>query len=320
MTTVDELEWFVTLAETEHMTQAAQRLSLAQPTLSRALGRLERRVGAPLFDRVNRRLRLNPYGAIMLEHARRSLAELAAAEERITALRDPGRGTIRIAFLHSIAAGLVPEVLRAYRADAPAVSFELTQAVGHEIVGHVRAGRVDIGLTAPRPDDDGIAWTALHRERLCLAVPPGHRLAGRDRVALAEARDEPFVTLREPIGFRGLTDELCARAGFTPRIAFEGTEIGTLEGFVAAGLGVAIVPEPRPHRAEPGVGHLRLTDDAAHRMIGLAWQRDRPRPPVVARFAEFVVARFGDDARPGPRATLDPVIIRADRPEGPDRT
>ena len=306
VTTVDELEWFGALAETEHMTPAAQRLSLAQPTLSRALGRLERRVGAPLFDRVNRRLRLNPYGEIMLEHARRGLAELAAAEERIAALRDPGRGTVRLAFLHSIAAGLMPEVLRAHRAESSGVTFELTQAVGHEIVEQVRAGRVDLGLTAPRPDDDAIAWTDLHRERLCLAVPAGHRLAGRDRVALGEAGDEPFVTLREPIGFRRLTDELCTRAGFAPRIAFEGTEIGTLEGFVAAGLGVAIVPEPRPHRAEPGVSHLRLTDGAAHRMIGLAWLRDRPRPPVVARFAEFVVARFRDDGPAGPPATLGP--------------
>ncbi len=157
VTTLDELEWFVVLAETEHMTRAAERLSIAQPTLSRALGRLERQVGAPLFDRINR-LQLNPSGTIMLEHARRSLAELAAAEDRIGTLRDPGRGTVRLAFLHSIAAGLTPEVLRAYRTHAPEVTFELTQPVGHEIVELVRVGRVDIGMTAPRPADDDLAW------------------------------------------------------------------------------------------------------------------------------------------------------------------
>ncbi|MBC3192477.1 LysR family transcriptional regulator [Pseudonocardia sp. C8] len=296
MTTVDELEWFVVLAETEHMTEAAQRLSLAQPTLSRALARLERRVGAPLFDRVHRRLRLNPYGAIMLEHARRGLAELAAAEERISTLRDPDRGTIRLAFLHSIAAGVTPAILRAYRADVPEVRFDLTQAAGHEIVEHLLAGRADLGLTAPRPDGDELAWTGLYREQLCLAVPDGHRLAGRARVALAEAGDDPFVTLREPIGLRRLTDELCARAGLHPRVAFESTEIGTLEGFVAAGLGVAVVPEPRPERAEPGVAYLPLTDDSAHRMIGLARLRDQPLPPVAERFAGFVTAWFGERA------------------------
>ncbi len=301
MTTIDELEWFVVLAETEHMTQAAETLSVAQPTLSRALGRLERQVGAPLFDRVNRRLRLNRFGEVMLEHARRSLAELAAAQDRIATLRDPDRGTVRLAFLHSVAAWLTPEVLRGYRSHAPGVVFDLTQAAGHEIVEHLRAGRVDLGLTAPRPDDDELAWAELYREQLCLAVPTDHRLAGRDGVGLAESGDEPFVTLREPIGFRRQTDELCARAGVVPRIAFESTEIGTLEGLVAAGLGVAIVPVPRPHRAEPGVAYLPLTDEAAHRMIGLAWERDRPRPPVVDRFAGFVIDRFRTGA-PEPRA------------------
>lgn len=296
---MDELEWFVVLAETEHMTHAAERLSVAQPTLSRALGRLERQVGAPLFDRINRRLRLNSSGEIMLEHARRSLAELAAAQDRITTLRDPDHGTVRLAFLHSIAAGLTPEVLRAYRAHAPGVRFELTQAVGHEITEHVRAGRVDIGLTAPRPDDDELAWAGLYREELCLAVPAGHRLGDRDEIALVEAREDPFVTLREPIGFRRLTDALCARAGFTPRLAFESSEIGTMEGFVSAGLGVAIVPRPRPHRAEPDVAYLPLTDPTAHRMIGLTWLRERPRPPVVSRFAAFVAGRFGDDGHDG---------------------
>jgi DNA-binding transcriptional LysR family regulator len=297
--TVEELEWFVALAETEHMTRAAERLSVAHPTLSRALGRLERQVGAPLFDREHRRMRLNPYGVIMLEHARRSLAELAAAQERIATLRDPDRGTIRLAFLHSIAAWLAPEVLRGYRTSAPGVTFDLTQAAGHEILDHLRAGRVDIGLTAPRPDDDAMAWTGLHREQLCLAVPADHPLTERATVGLVDAAGEPFVTLREPIGLRRLTDDLCARAGITPRITFESTEIGTLEGLVAAGLGVAVVPAPRPHRAEPGVAYLPLTDDAAHRTIGLAWLRERPRPPVVARFAAFVAGRFPLDQEAG---------------------
>ncbi|QJY50800.1 LysR family transcriptional regulator [Pseudonocardia broussonetiae] len=294
---MDELEWFVALAETGHMTRAAERLSIAQPTLSRALGRLERQVGAPLFDRGHRRMTLNPSGEILLEHARRSLAELAAARERITTLRDPEHGTVRLAFLHSIAASLTPEILRGFRAHAPGVTVDLTQAAGHEILDHLRSGRVDIGLTAPRPDDDAMAWTPLRREQLRLAVPAEHPLAVRGAVDLADARDEPFVTLREPIGLRRLTDDLCARAGITPRIAFESTEIATLEGLVAAGLGVAVVPAPRPHRAEPGVTYLPLTDEAAHRTIGLAWLRTRPRPPVVARFAAFVAARFPLDTR-----------------------
>jgi LysR family transcriptional regulator, transcription activator of glutamate synthase operon len=285
---LEELAWFVTLAETEHVSRAAEQLNVAQPTLSRALARLERQVGAPLFDRVRKRLQLNQYGEVYLEHARRALAELDAADARVAALRDPRRGTVRLAFLHSVAGWLVPEVLRTFRAEAPEVTFELTQALGHEILDHLHTGRVDVALTAPRPDGDDVAWSPLQREQLCLAVPEHHHLAARAGVDLTDAADEPFVMLREPIGLRRLCDDLCARAGITPRITFESTEISTQEGLVAAGLGVAIVPAPRPHRAEPGVSYIPLAEDSAHRVIGLAWLRHRPHSPVVARFTDFV--------------------------------
>jgi LysR family transcriptional activator of glutamate synthase operon len=293
VTTIDELAWFVVLAETEHMTRAADRLDVAQPTLSRALRRLEREMGAPLFDRVNRRLRLNRSGEILLEHARRGLAELDAARERIVSWHDPDRGTIRLAFLHSIATWLAPDVLRTYRSRAPGVTVELTQGVGHEILDHLRAGRVDVALTTTPPDGEDLGWVPLHREQLCLAVPAGRPLARREQIDLAEVVDEPFVVLREPIGFRRLTDELCARAGITPRVAFEGTEIGTMEGLVAAELGVAVVPAPRPDRAEPGVAYVPLTDEGAHRVIGLVWTRHRAATPVVAAFVDVVTRHHG---------------------------
>src|ERR1700742_2356417 len=110
-----ELEWFVALAEIEHVTEAAAELGVSQPALSRALARFEADVGTPLFDRVNRRLRLNPYGQIMLEHARRSIAEVESAVERIDAVRNPDTGRVRLAFLHSLASWYVPEQLRRFR-------------------------------------------------------------------------------------------------------------------------------------------------------------------------------------------------------------
>lgn len=286
--TIDELEWYVVLAETEHMTEAAARLNIAQPTLSRALSRLERQVGAPLFDRVNRRLRLNQFGEILLAHARRSLSELDSATARIAALRDPERGTIRLAFLYSVASWLMPDLIRRYRAEAPDVRFDLRQAAGHEVLNHLREGHADLGVTGPRPDAGDIGWHMLDREQLCLVVPRGHRLAGLRQVSLADADGEPFIVLRGGFGLRRLTDELCAAAGIDPRIAFESSEIPSVEGLAAAGLGVAVVPAPRPHRAEPEAVYVPLTDRGAHRMIGLIWLQDQPQPPVVTRFTEFL--------------------------------
>lgn len=284
---IEELQWFVTLADTEHVTDAAAELGISQPTLSRSLARLEAQVGAPLFDRLNRRLQLNGYGRILLEHARRSIDEMRSATERIAALRDPDTGTVRLAFLHSQAGGFVPELLRRFRAEAPQVQFELFQGAAHEILERLSNGQADLAITSPRPADH--PWRVLYVERLCLAVPRGHRFAGRARLRLAEAADEPFVALRPGFGMRLLTDELCQEVGISPPVVFEAMEIPTMEGLVAAGFGVAVVPVPRPERAEPGAEYIPLTEATARRQIGLTWSPNRELAPASRRLTDFVM-------------------------------
>jgi LysR family transcriptional regulator, transcription activator of glutamate synthase operon len=281
-----ELRWFVVLAGTEHVTDAAAELGIAQPTLSRALAKLEAEVGVPLFDRVHRRLRLNHYGQIMAEHARRALAEISSATEHIAALRDPGTGLVRFAFLHSLSNWFVPEQLRRFRIDHPGIRFELFQGPGHEIMRRVRDGLADLAITGPRPDAE-FGWHRLYAERLCLAVPHGHRLAGRSRVRLSAAADEPFVALGPDFGLRQLTDELWSEDHIVADIVFEASEIPAMEGLVAAGFGVAVVPVPRAG-AEAKVIHVPLTNAGAKREVGLSWSKDREMPPSAALFAAFL--------------------------------
>lgn len=290
---LEELQWFVVLAETEHVTEAAAELRVSQPTLSRALTRIEHKAGVPLFDRVGRRLVLNSYGRIMLEHARRSVAEVQAAIDRIAALRDPDTGRVRLAFLHSLANWYVPEQLRRFREAAPKIGFELFQAPAHEIARSILDGGSDIAITSPRPDPAEFSWHRLYVERLCLAVPVGHRLAARSRVSLSVAADEPFVALEKPFGLRQLTDELWAEADIDPQIVFEASEIPTMEGLVAAGFGVAVVPVPRDG-TEARVVHVPLSNTHAKREVGLAWKRDRPLAPPTLRFVEFLTTSGRD--------------------------
>jgi DNA-binding transcriptional LysR family regulator len=286
---LEEVEWFVALAEIEHVTEAAAELGVSQPTLSRALARFEAQVGTPLFDRVNRRLRLNAYGQIMLEHARRSVAEMQSAVERIAALRDPDTGRVRLAFLHSLASWYVPEQLRRFRESAHKISFDLFQGPAHEINDRVLNGQADIGITSPRPKAPDLTWHRLYEERLCLAVPRGHRLATRARVRLSAAAAEPFVALGRQAGLRQLTDELLAEENLHPDIVFEATEVPTIEGLVSAGFGVAVVPVPRDDDAARVV-HVPLSNVGAKREVGLVWGRDRTMPPPVERFVTFLTA------------------------------
>jgi DNA-binding transcriptional LysR family regulator len=285
---LDELHWFVVLAEVEHVTDAAAELGIPQPTLSRALARLEAEVGVPLFDRVNRRLRLNAYGAIVAEHARRATAEMRSANERIAALRDPDTGTVRLAFLHSLATWFVPDLLRRFRLHAPQVHFDLYQGAADALVNRVSEGHADLAITSPRPTGRGYVWHGLYSERLCVAVPHGHPLANRSRLRLVEVAGDPFIVLRVGSGLRTLTDDLCAAAGIQPVEAFEASEIPTMEGLVAAGFGVAVVPVPRAERADPMVAYLPLSDAGAKRQVGLALAAGREMPAPVARFVEFV--------------------------------
>jgi LysR family transcriptional regulator, transcription activator of glutamate synthase operon len=293
---LDELRWFVVLAETEHVTDAAAELGVAQPTLSRALARLENQVGTPLFDRMGRRLRLNSYGRIMLEHARRSIAEVDAASARIGALLNPDSGLVRLAVLHSAANWFVPDVLRRFRTTAPAVRFDLFQGASSDIAERLYLGQADVGITSPRPAQVPCAWHVLYVERLCLAVPTDHRLVGRARVRLTEVADETFIALGADFGLRQLTDQVWAESGIKPEIAFEAMEIPTMEGLVAAGFGVAVVPVPRPGRGDPSVVYIPLSNTRVKREIGMAWVKGRPLPPAAERFAEFVSAVHTDNA------------------------
>ena len=139
-------------------------------------------------------------------------------------------------------------------------------------------------------------WERLLAQPLCLAVPRRHRLARRSEVSLADAADEDFVTYRPAWALRTLTDELCAEAGFEPRIAFEVDDVSVVHGFVAAGLGIGIVPmaggEPHPSSRAPRL--LRLTDAHASREVGLAWSSERRLLPSAELFLKHVLAARPD--------------------------
>jgi LysR family transcriptional regulator, transcription activator of glutamate synthase operon len=286
---VRELEWFITLARTENVTNAADQLHISQPTLSRALGRLERKLGVRLFDRQQNRLRLNKYGEIFQAHAGRAIKELTQAEERISSLVDPERGVVSLGFLHSFGGWLVPSLLDRYRTIAPSVTFELEGAAADSILDAVRSGRVDIGFVAPRPAADDIAWVPLGRELLCLEVPPGDDLEGRESISIADIADRPMVALGPAFGLRHAVDRLFDDAGITPHIKIEATELSTLRALVRHGAGIAIVPVPPGGEASPST-MIPLRDPRAFRAYGAIVQRYGPTGRAARAFLAFVSA------------------------------
>ena len=288
-----DLDWLVALAEHEHVTDTAAVLRTSQPTLSRALARVEAELGARLFERVPDGVRPTPVGDLAIAAARELTARYEQLLADLATQLDPDTGVVRLAFLDSMATSLVPRVLRSFHEHAPRVRVLLRQEPAHEIATDLGSGAADLAITSALPAGP-FAWHPLQEERLVLVVPPTHRLRDRRRVAVHELADEELVTTPLGFGHRSLVDALFRDAGVAPTVSFESQDLATIEGLVAAGLGVAIVPEP--FAGLSGTIGIRLAADGARRTIGLTWRTDRELSAPAERFRSFVVTT---DARPG---------------------
>ncbi|WP_197518763.1 LysR family transcriptional regulator [Mycobacterium sp. ACS1612] len=269
-----------------NLTRAAASVGVQQPTASRWLAALSAELGTPVVVPDGRGIRLSRAGASLAAAAGRALSELASGVRQAEDEADPDRGRVVLAFLYTLGERRVPVMLRAFLRRHPHVRFTLLQGVRDELLDHVRTGRADLALTSPLPRTDEFTGIALEKQQLVVTVPAGHRLARRSWVRMAELAGEAFVGTKADSGLREQTEELAAAAGFTPTLAFEGEEVDTLRGLVAAGLGVAVLPvaEPAPPQ---GVVEIPLRPKVT-RSISLIWARDRPMAPAVLAFRDFV--------------------------------
>ncbi|MGH3347196.1 MAG: LysR family transcriptional regulator [Nocardioides sp.] len=285
---IRDLEWLVALDDHQHVTDSAAVLGVSQPTLSRALARVEDELGARLFERVSEGLVTSPDGELVVAGARDVLGRYHQLLLELGARLDRDRGLVRLAFLDSLATSLVPRVLRDFHEDAPRVRVALTQEPAHHIQRDLDHGAVELAITSARPDGD-YGWRPLQEERLVLIVPPSHRLRKRRRVDLTELVGDELVTTPVGFGFREHINRLLADANVAVPVSFESADLATIEGLVAAGLGVAITPEQ--FAGVSGTIGINIASPHARRTIGLTWRTDRPLNPAAGRFRDFVTGR-----------------------------
>jgi DNA-binding transcriptional LysR family regulator len=280
---------FTVLAREEHMTRAAQVLRIPQPTLTRRLARLQEELEVALVVRSGRGVRLTPAGEELRRSVERALDLLERGLQQVLLDADPAHGRIALGFVHTLGPVVIPRVLQEFRGAHPGVRFELHQEGHDAMLAGLRAGHIDLCLTSPIPEDPDLAAHALSEQRLTCLMPAGHPLAQRRQLALADLVGEVFVGLKPGYGIRRITDGWCRDAGFTPRLAFQGDDIDTVRGLVAAGLGIALLPED-PGHIPPGAVEVEIVPGAT-RTIGLVWPRERPESVPVALFREFLLAR-----------------------------
>jgi DNA-binding transcriptional LysR family regulator len=281
MSSLRQMEYLVAVVEEGSFTRAAQRLFVSQPALSHQVKALERSVGGPLLERTPQAVHLTPMGRAFLPHA---VAAVRAAEEAQRAAASVGQleaGELRIATLHSIALGVVPAAIRAWRLAHPEVSFELHEYVNiDQLTEEMRLGIADVAISSrPRRWDGPMRSLGLEDLVVILAVDDPLVRARRRRVKLAELSERPWVLYRQENGLTPAVTEACAAAGFVPRAAVRTYHTATAMQLAAAGLGPALVPA---NVVEPGFTGAMLWPDPPVRRELVAFTRDDPGPLVTA--------------------------------------
>ncbi len=284
------LRQFVAVAEELHFGRAAERLAMTQPPLTLAVQSLERQLGVALFDRRHRAVALTAAGRVLLEEARRLLAAAQALPQAVQRAARGESGTLRLAFVSSIAYGALPQWLRAYRESHPGIVLHLREATLDVQIAAFYAGEIDAGfvLHAPAAQPAGLTAMAVLSEPLWLALPEGHRAATRKTVRVADLAATPLVIFP-----RGVSPTLYdaifaaqAERGWTPAVAQEAIQMQTLVSLVSAGIGAAWVPQTVTRLQRPGVVYRRLAGAAVMAQTSLVWRE--PAPPVVQHFVEQV--------------------------------
>lgn len=285
-----QLRYFQAVARREHLSQAAADLRVAQPSLSRAIARLEADLGVPLFDRVGRGLRLNRFGAGFLRRVDRVLGELADARRELADAAGLDHGSVAVAAETLLT---LTGVLTEFRAELPGVDVRLHQSSAPAMGKLLRTGEVDLCFASQPLAGPELRTLELLREEVLLGVPPEHRLAGRDRVRLEEVAGEPFVTTRPGYWPRELADRLFAAAGLRPEYTCESDEPGATGALIGAGLGIGLVPGMSRHAASHApVAWLQLDVPDCHRILTVVWRSDTYLSAAARRLIDFAGAYY----------------------------
>lgn len=287
-----QLRYFQTVARAEHMTKAAQELSIAQPSLSKTIRRLEKEVGVPLFDRRGRSIRLNQFGKVFLERLDVLFRELEEGQRQVRDMAGLEHGEVSLvtASLHWL-----PALLHQFQFLHPSIHFHLSQCPPAEMLRRLETGSCDFCFLSTHPINPGIKWKTLLTEELLLVVPNDHRLAKYNSIPLCEVADEAMVIEEVGGDLRNLIDMYCQQAGFTPRIAYEMDEPTVLLEFVKAHLGVTFVPAFGKKRAdEQHLRSLHLTNPTCQRTFGMAWHQEHYLSQAARAFRQFVIESFAD--------------------------
>lgn len=283
------LSYLLEIAKQQNMTKAAETLHLSQPTLSKIVRSVEDELGAPVFDRSGKQLKLTDSGAAAI---RQIPAVLRAVQDLHTAMDDVAElktGSIAIGLPPVIGSVFFPRVIPPFQREFPNVSFQVTEEGAKKIESLLLSGELDIGVVVGPVNAQAFHSVPFIRQRLALLVHEAHPLAGREAASIRELEQEPFILFSYGFAVRQLVLRACQAAGYEPQILHSSSQWDLMAEMVAAGVGISIVPDVICSKiTDPRIRFVQLDDPVIPWQLDVIWPRDNYVPHSVRSFIKFI--------------------------------
>jgi len=290
---IRQLEYLIAVAEEGNFSRAAERVHIAQPSLSQQIKKLEQELGVVLFDRLPRRVVATEAGSRLVERARRVLAEMADARREVVENKEEVTGTLAIGAIPTIAPFLLPDLLKSYHAKWPQVELQVVEDVTDRLCDAVVNGELDLALTSSIDDDRALHAEHVASEPLFALAPADSRIAKRKSMTWTALDREHVLVLHDDHCLAGQVTRYCRKGSSNPSVVARGAQLSTVAAMVSAGLGVSIVPEMMrvADRAKTRV-YIPFAKNRPEREICLLWSLLRFRTNAARAFGDLVRRRY----------------------------
>ncbi len=284
---VHQLRYFVAVAEHRNFSRAAERMRVAQPSLSQQIQKLEAEMGQPLFDRLARGVMPTEAGRRLLTHAHRILADLAEARRCGDECREGVAGAVSIGIIPTIAPYVLRPILTACRAEHAELKIEVLEDVTENLVRALEDGEIDLAIVSTCRSGAAVHRELWAREPFLAALPETHRLAKRKRLSWKNLPSEPVLMLHETHCLSRQIRRWCGRHGICPQAALPAVQLSTIVAMVAAGQGISLLPQMAvAHEQNRGCTFISLGESAPEREINVLRNSSRYRSKAAAALSE----------------------------------
>jgi len=288
-----QLRYFLSVAETQHLTQSAEALFVTQSTLSHGLRQLEAELGMPLFDRLGRGLRLSQAGAAFRPHASRALQELEAGRMAMADLAGLQAGSLTVGVIPTFLTRFVPDAIATFSAAYPKVQIVVRDLRGGPIEDLLIAGQLDLGISFHPVARAEIEAEPLFDERLQLVVHASHALARRRTLRMRDLAEVPLALLPRSFATRRMIDAAFAEAKVEPLVRVEIESVEALLHAFRQGSLATIAAEHAAAQAGDDMRAIDLTEPVTIRHAGVLWRRGASRSAAAREFAAMLIPAIG---------------------------